>query len=340
MAEEKTEITDITEMITETESTEDTGGYKRLKDTDAKKITADVNQVLPSAQDKIEAGASTSLFEKREKYLAAKSTVTNLKTERATMAIESATNIATNAIDSALVATAGWEAIKQNYTKENLQELWSSIKELTVEQVKQYGIDKVTQITADIPALAGESVSYLGTRTAYWTSYCTAEALSELNLSKIMSSEETKLVSKIDLAKAQKKAADLSQTQEKFTNTINQVNSKVNQITGLIQGGITYIAEGPDLLLTFIDTTMDTGMSEVDKYYRQGYNEAKDFIFNETDKLASAAGRILSENIAQPIRISLQETMNKIFIMKAAAVTKASAAVAVAISKIAALIGL
>lgn len=337
-----------------------TGDYKRIKKEAQQNITTTAKEILPSPQEKIEAGVKTSSFEASESsysstintnvtaselaqknaLLSYQSTISNLRTERATEVIDTASNIATSAIETAMVGVAGWEAIKSQFSKEGLQKLWTSIQDATFNEVKNYGISKVTQLTADAALLATDSVSYLATRTAYWTSYCTASLMNEINLSDLMTTEEIKLNLSTEADKLKKKAADMTVTQGKFTNTIKKVNDKVNQVTNKIQMGISYAVEGPDILLNFLDTTMDYGMSEVDKYYNQGYNEARDFLFGETDKLANTAGQWASDKVCLPIKKALQETMNKIYLLKAQAVIKASSAAAVAISKIAALVGL
>lgn len=352
--EEKTEITDITQTIVSAEEATGIGDYKRIPKDNQKGIIEKTNEIIPSPQEKMEAGVPTSSFEANsssnstsyaenfttQDLVSYNNIISELRSDRAVMAIEGASNLASKAIESAMLVTAGWEAIKSQYSKEGLMELWEAIQDCTLNTVKQYGINKVTQLTADVATLAADSVSYLATRTAYWTSYCTAEIMEELTLSEIMKTEEIKLDLNKQTAKAQKKASDLMQTQAKFTYTIQKVNDKVNKIADKIQCGVSYAVEGPDILLKFLDSTMDVGMNEVDKYYEQGYKEAKDFLFNETDKLANTTGKQLSDKVTLPIKKELQEAMNQIFILKAKAITKAAAAAAVAISKIAALVGL
>lgn len=337
-----------------------TGEYKRIKKEDQQTVIDTSKEILPSAQERIEAGVKTSSFEastssylattnmdeltaaaaQKNTLLSYQSTISNLRAERATEVINTTSNIVTSAIETAMVGVAGWEAIKSQFSKEGLQKLWTSIQDATFNEVKNYGISKVTQLTADAALLATDSVSYLATRTAYWTSYCTASLMNEINLSDLMTTEEIKLNLSTEADKLKKKAADLAATQGKFTNTIKKVNDKVNQVTDKIQIGISYAVEGPDIILNFLDTTMDYGMSEVDKYYNQGYNEAKEFLFGETDKLANTAGQWASDKVCLPIKKALQETMNQIYLLKAQAIIKASSAAAVAISKIAALVGL
>lgn len=344
--EEKTVVTDITDDINSAEeSSPAPGTYKRLSKETQQTVTDKCNVIIPSAQEKIEAGVPTSSFEAsslsaKNALLSYQAAISNLKAERAAQAINTASNLASSTIETAMVGVAGWGAIKSQFSKESLQELWTSIQDATFNEVKNYGVNKVTQLTTDSAQLIADSISYLATRTAYWTSYCTASLMSEINLSTIMKSEESKLDLSTKTAKLQKKAADLSATQGKFTNTINQVNNKITQITDKIQTGISYAVEGPDILLKFLDTTMDYGMNEVDKYYNQGYNEAKNFLFGETDKLANTAGQWVSDTVCLPVKKAMQETMNQIYILKAQAINKASAAAAVAISKIAALVGL
>lgn len=337
-----------------------TGDYKRIKKEPQQSIINYEKEILPSTQEKVESGTPTSSFEaaasssstiinteeiatalaQKNALLSYQSTISNLRSERAVEVIDTASNIATSTIETAMAGVAGWSAIKSQFSKEGLQKLWTIIQDATFNEVKNYGISKVTQLTADAALLATDSVSYLATRTAYWTSYCTASIMNEINLSYLMTTEEVKLNLSTEADKLKKKAADLTATQGKFTNTIKKVNDKVNQVTDKIQMGISYAVEGPDILLNFLDTTMDYGMSEVDKYYNQGYNEAKEFLFGETDKLANTTGQWVSDKVCLPIKKALQETMNQIYLLKTQAVIKASSAAAVAISKIAALVGL
>lgn len=276
----------------------------------------------------------------KEAYLKSKKAISKAKTEMFQEGLGCATNIAQNAISLAFQGTAAWAQCKSLYSKEGLKEIWEEIQDATWGTMKTYGKQKVSELQQEIIQLPIEATSYAATRIAYYTSYFTTEIMKEVNLSKLMTPEELEITTKQNVQKAKEKQKAVETSVGKVKDKVQKINQEVNKISGFIANGMSYVVEAPTILIKYLDNIMDMGFSYTDWLYDEAVEGAENFIYKEIDISSKAIGNFAATRIVTPIKVQLQDTMSQINIMKAAAVVKAAAAIATAISKIAAKLGL
>lgn len=278
--------------------------------------------------------------QQKEQYLQVKKAISALKTERANAGIDAGANILNKALNTAFQATAAWQICSEQYSWEGIQKIGEEFKEATWDEFQRYYKNKLTSLQAELIALPADATSYVLTQTTYWTSYYTTEIMKEINLSTLMTTDELKIDFATQTANAKKKLENLAKTQEKFMKVINKITYWTNTIQTWICNGISYVVEAPDIALRYVDNFMDMGFSYTDYYYDWALKEGKEFLYKELAIGCEAAGKWASEKIVAPIKVDLQDTKTQILAMKAKALVVASEKIAVAISKIAALVGL
>jgi hypothetical protein len=284
--------------------------------------------------------ASDEQVQNKEDYLAAKKAITEAKTEMFQQGLGCATNIASNAINLAFQGTAAWAQCKSLYSKEGLKEIWEDIQDATWGTLKSYGKQKVSDLQQEMIQLPIKATSYAVSRITYYTSYFTTEIMKEVNLSKLMTPVEIERTSKSETRKMQEKQEAVQKSLEKVQSKVSYINAEVNKISGFIATGMSYVVEAPTVLIKYLDNIMDMGFSYTDKFYDMAIEGAENIIYKEIDISSKAIGNFAAARIVAPIKIQLQDTMSQIDIMKAKAIIKAAAAIAAAISKIAAQLGL
>lgn len=284
--------------------------------------------------------ANDEQVENKEEYLAAKKAISQAKTEMFQEGLGCATNIASNAINLAFQGTAAWAQCKSLYSKEGLKEIWEEIQDATWGTMKTYGKQKVSELQQEMIQLPIEATSYAVSRITYYTSYFTTEIMKEVNLSKLMTPMEIVRTSTANAIKVQEKQATIEKALKKVKTTASYINAEVNKISGFIANGMSYVVEAPSILIKYLDNIMDMGFSYTDKYFDLAIDTAENIIYKEIDISSKAIGNVAAAKIVTPVKIRLQDTMNQINIMKAKAIVKSSAAIATAISKIAAKLGL
>lgn len=284
--------------------------------------------------------ATDEQVKNKEQYLAAKKAISQAKTEMFTEGLGCATNIASNAINLAFQGTSAWAQCKSLYSKEGLKEIWEEIQDATWGSLKAYGKQKISALQQEMIQLPIEATSYAVTRITYYTSYFTAEIMKEVNLSKLMTPVEIVRTKKVEVIKAQEKQASIEKSLAKVKNTVSNINAEVNKISGFIANGMSYTVEAPSILIKYLDNIMDMGFSYTDKYFDLAIDKAESIVYKEIDISSKAIGNFAAARIVTPIKVLLQDTMTQINVMKAKAIVKATAAIATAISKIAAKLGL
>lgn len=284
--------------------------------------------------------ATDEQVQNKENYLAAKKAISEAKTEMFQEGLGCATNIASNAINLAFQGTAAWTQCKSLYSKEGLKEIWEEIQDATWGTMKTYGKQKVSELQQEMIQLPIEATSYALTRITYYTSYFTTEIMKEVNLSKLMTPVEITRTLNAEVTKALEKQKTVEKSLEKVKKTASYINAEVNKISGFIATGMSYAVEAPSILIKYLDNIMDMGFSYTDKYFDLAINTAENIIYKEIDISSKAIGNFTAARIVTPIKITLQDTMTQINVMKAKAIVKSSASIATAISKIAAQLGL
>jgi hypothetical protein len=284
--------------------------------------------------------ATDEQVQNKEDYLAAKKAISEAKTQMFQEGLGCATNIVSNAINLAFQGTAAWAQCKSLYSKEGLKEIWEEIQDATWGTLKTYGKQKVSELQQEIIQLPIEATSYAVSRITYYTSYFTTEIMQEVNLSKIMTTEEIKRTEKTNVLKEQEKQEAVEKSLEKVTETVSKINAEVDKISGFIANGMSYVVEAPTILIKYLDNIMDMGFSYTDRFYDMAIEDAENIIYKEIDISSKAIGNFAAAKIVAPLKVQLQDTMSQINVMKAKAIVKNAAAIATALSQIAAQLGL